>query len=158
MRRLPSTQVERDRLTEQMMRQFEVDIDRLWRRIQTMSGVGIAGSDDALDPDTYEPPEGVAVGGGGTCPNVVLVSVWGYPSAGTVTYATSLRSNFSVDWDAEASDFNTALSGLGCVVDRGPFPNNDIRIELPEGESLTMASFSLTQRTGCPVPFARTDV
>jgi len=152
---LPGIDAERWRLVEQKLAEFSVDIQRLWRQVQ-QTQVGGPAQSGALTPTDLAAL--TASGSGGSCPNEKVVSVWGDPTAGTVTFSTSLRSNFTVNYNAATTDFDTAFSGIsGVTTAGGPWPNNDITLTLPTGATLSVASFSLTRRSGGWTPNARVD-
>jgi hypothetical protein len=152
---LPGIEAERWRLVEQKLAEFGVDIQRLWRQVQ-QTQVGGPAQSGALTPTDLAALS--AAGSGGTCPNKKIISVWGNPSAGTFVISVSghaVTLNYNGSTSATASAI-LAAAGFSVTVTGGKFPNNDQTVTLPDGETLTLTSFSLT-RNGGFVPHARVD-
>lgn len=119
-----------------------------------LSTIGEGASDGGTLPSDYTAP----TGGGTACANKRVLSIWGNPSAGTVTLSASgnaVTVNYNGTTSATSAAI-TAAAGYTVTVTGGTFPNNDQTITLPEGETLTVTSFSLA-RNGGFVPHARID-
>lgn len=154
---MPPIEAERWRYVNQKMLEYGVDIQRLWSAIQQIPTGGF-GNSGALTPSELGALTAAGSGGGGACPNRKILSIWGNPSAGTISISVSgnavtLNYNSSV---ASTKSAIEAAAGYTVSVSGGTFPNNDQTVELPDGETMTVTSFSLT-RNGSIVPHARVD-
>ena len=160
--RIPYTEAERWRLVEQSLRQYEVDINRLWRRLDQLSGMGEGASSGSVDPAIYTPPHGLA----GDCPNQYILEHMGNPSGGTSTLklygeyqGVTLAAGMTavIDWDATIEEIQAALetangydpeadpvTGFAVIVSEGPLPDNDVKITLPRGVHLQYLTNTLT--------------
>lgn len=105
---IPAIAAERWRLMESKLRQYEVDIQRLWRVVQDLQAAGSPGFSDALTPDDLA---ALSSGGGGCFPGFEIRH-WYFPSAGSseieVTY-NAVTETITLPYNASAATVKSAI-------------------------------------------------
>lgn len=114
---LPAHEAERWRLVEQRLRQYEVDIDRLWRAINQDS-VGGRGMDGGLSPEELAALTGAGSGSGVETVPVYHIAVRGAAVGGTISWSVGIPGvsgssvNGTFNHDDDEVDCAAALSSF----------------------------------------------
>lgn len=142
---IPAIPAERWRLMESKLRQYEVDIQRLWRVVQDLQAAGTPGFSDALTPDDLAALS--TVSGAGCFPGFELRH-WYFPSGGSseieVTY-NAVTETITIPYDASAMTVKSAIDAHSEMVaasvtcsasSSGTLTRSAVFVAMPEGGSI----------------------
>lgn len=156
---LPAVTPERWRYVEQRLRQYEVDIQRLWRRLEE-SQLGTTGFSDALTPADLAAFVNAGGGGSSSYVKVYTLAIRGNAASGTITLTGSggITGSVTIDYNDTGTDIQTALaaidSGVVCLA-TGDLRWNPAKIKLSDPDYiLNVTADTLARETNGvdPIP------